>query len=126
MTGGDPQDAVRDFQLSELKTGMSELRSDLKSAVGILGGQMTALQTQMTAYQMGLDDKFQPRREADRAGEAVKVRIDALETRIQKTEADNVWLRDAGLKVILAVGVAAISAAVAMLQSIFQFFPGSR
>src|SRR5260370_38411967 len=58
-------DGVTQFRLGQLEANIKELRGDLKEAIGVLGGGMTALQTQLSSYQTSMIERFVLRRDFD-------------------------------------------------------------
>lgn len=62
-TNSSPE--LMSYRLGEVERGVKELRGELNEAVGQLGGGMTALQTQLAAYQNNISEKYVSRREFD-------------------------------------------------------------
>jgi hypothetical protein len=82
----DPLDAVRDFQLRELKANVDDLRNDLKGATATMGGQITALQTQLIAWQTSMGQQFTPRLEAKVVNDNIDQRIADNTKRVERLE----------------------------------------
>ena len=71
-------DAVVNYRLGQFENGLREMRGEFREAVGTLGGGMTALQTQLTAYQTSVIERFVPRKEWENAHKEHQQRLDAL------------------------------------------------
>ena len=84
---------VLSFRVGEVEKSLREMRGEMKEAVGQLGGGMTALQTQLAAYQTSVGDRFVPRREYDtrhaELQQAVKLFRAELQASIDKLEQEN-------------------------------------
>lgn len=102
-------DDVTSFRLGQLEKGVDTLRSDLKEAIGTLGGGMTALQTQLHSYQSNVVDRFVSRREAEEKLDDIEERLRLLDARID-TLAQRSWM------LVLALIAAGTSAAIAIIN----------
>lgn len=68
-------------RLATVEQGQKDLQAMVKEAVGQLGGQLTALQTQLAVWQQELPKSYTPRPEAAERHRGVEDRFDAIERR---------------------------------------------
>lgn len=71
------EDSVMSWRVREMEARIKELQQSLDKAVGTFGSGVTSLQTQLTAYQQNISDKYVPRRELDQLSE----RLDTMANR---------------------------------------------
>lgn len=89
MSADSPE--VLSFRVGEMEKNLSALRSDLKEAVGSLGGGMTALQTQLASYQANLGDRFVTRRDWEQHNREVAEKFRQLAAE-QDTGSTRLWI----------------------------------
>lgn len=84
MTEPPTQDTLTAYRLGQVETSLKDMQGNLREAVGTLGGGLTALQTQLTNYQMGLADRYVLRREADQLAKEIEERTQKTEARLNE------------------------------------------
>lgn len=109
--------AVTQHRLQMLEEGIKDLRTVIEKSVGTLGGQMTALQTTLVAFQQELPKSYTPRPEAEERHKGVNLSLEDMDRRIGENRERIVRLENLGWAFVVGLVTTLGTAVIALLRT---------